>query len=285
MVDFSKSTRPVLTAECLPPLGADAAAVKKLAACLPTSLSAVVLPDNPDDVRGSALACAAVLAQQGLATVLTIATRDRNRIALQSEVLGASMLGVQGILCLGGDHQSLGACPAAAGAYDIDSIQFASALGKMGQDGTGLDGRKMPAPVRLDTGAVVHPYLRPMELNLIRLRKKLASGVKFVFTQAVFDLAGFGEWLSAVQKAGLAGKAAIIASVLPLVSVEQAKQLAAKRTYGPIGQDVIARLAGAKDAAAEGVAIAAEMAGKLAGMSGVRGIAERRLRGGRGEGD
>ena len=114
----------VLTVECLPPGGPDPQAVEKLAESLPQTADAIVVADNPDEARGSALACAAILARAGRQPVLSIATRDRNRIALESDVLGAASLGVRIILCLSGDHQSLGICPPAAGAYDIDSIQL-----------------------------------------------------------------------------------------------------------------------------------------------------------------
>lgn len=260
-----------LTAECLPPRGADAAAVGKLAASLPPSLDAVIVADNPDEVRSGALATAVLLTGQKLQPILSLVTRDRNRIALESEALGAAALGIHSFLCLSGDHQTLGASPKAAGANDLDSIQLTQALGALA-GGVGFAGDKLPAPCELFLGAAAHPYLRPMELNLIRLKKKIAAGARFLLTQAVFDLAGFGEWLTAVKAAGLDKKVAILASVLPLTGVEQAKKLASKKTYGPIGQDVIDRLAKSADPAREGVAIACEMAGKLKAMPGVAGI-------------
>jgi methylenetetrahydrofolate reductase (NADPH) len=267
-----KTGRPVVTAECLPPRGADAEAVKKMAAALPQGLDAVVVADNPEEVRGSATACAAILVGEGREPVLSLVTRDRNRIALESDVLGASLLGVRNFLCLSGDHQAVGVSPQAAGAYDIDSVQFALALKAMVEAGVGFDGRKIDPAPQLFVGVVAHPYLRPMELNLIRLKKKVAAGAAFLLTQAVFDLAGFAEWLEAVRAAGLDKQAAIIASVMPLPSVERAKDMQAKKTYGPVGDDVVQRLAKAADPAAESVAIAAEIAAKLKSMPGVRGI-------------
>jgi methylenetetrahydrofolate reductase (NADPH) len=251
--------RLAITAECLPPRAADAAAVKKLSGDLPASLDAVVVPDNPDEIHGSALACAAILAGEGRQSVLSLVTRDRNRIALESDALGAAALGIGAILSLSGDHQSLGVCPQAAGVYDIDSVQFTQAL------------KKLALPDLL-LGAVAHPYMQPMELSLLRLRKKIAAGADFVLTQAVFDFAGFTQWMEAVRAAGLDKQVAILASVLPLTSVEKAKALEARQTYGPVGEKVIARLSGANDVAKEGVAIAAEMAAQLKSVPGVRGI-------------
>ena len=257
------SGRLVLTAECLPPRAGDSGAVKQLASALAANLDAVVVADNPGEVQGSAMACAAMLAGEGRPSVLSMVTRDRNRIALQSDAMGAAALGAEAIFCLSGDHQSLGECPQAAGVYDIDSIQFLQALKKLMADGPLAD---------LPLGAAAHPYQQPLELNLLRLRKKIAAGASFVLTQAVFDLAGFTAWMDAVRAAGLDSKVAILASVLPFASVEQARLLARKRTYGPVPDSVIARMAAASDAAKEGIAIAVEMARQLKTVSGVRGI-------------
>jgi methylenetetrahydrofolate reductase (NADPH) len=257
------SGRLALTAECFPPRGSDAGAVKHLSSLLPPSLDAVVVADNPGGIRGSALACAAMLAGQGRPSVLSMVTRDRNRIALESDARGAAALGVEAILCLSGDHQSLGACPQAAGVYDIDSIQFTQALKRMMREGA------LPeAPI----GAAAHPYQQPVELGLLRLRKKIAAGAGFLLTQAVFDLAGFAQWMDAVRAAGLDKQVAIFASVLPLTSVEQAQDLDRRRTYGPVAASIIARLSAASDPAQEGMAIAVEMAGQLKTIPGVRGI-------------
>jgi methylenetetrahydrofolate reductase (NADPH) len=253
------SGRTLLTAECVPPRSGGAEAVRALSAVLSPDLDAVVVADNPDEIHGSALACAALLVQDGREVVLTMATRDRNRVALESDALGASTLGVKSILCLSGQHQSLGVCPQAAGANDIDSLQLTQAL------------KRLELPDLL-LAAIAHPYLRPLELNLIRLKKKIAAGADLLFTQPVFDFDNFASWMDAVRAAGLDGRAAIIASVLPLTSVEQAKTVAQRQTYGPLDEAVIARLEQASDPAKEGVAMAAEIAGRLKGVPGVRGI-------------
>jgi methylenetetrahydrofolate reductase (NADPH) len=253
------SGRLALTAECLPPRGG-ASAVKELASILPCHLDAVVVADNHGGVHGSALACAAMLAGEGRPAVLSMVTRDRNRIALESDAYGAAAFGVEAILCLSGDHQSLGACPQAAGVYDIDSIQFTQALKRMMREGA------LPeAPI----GAAAHPYQQPAELGLLRLRKKIAAGAGFLLTQAVFDVPGFNTWMDAVRAAGLDQQVAILASVLPLTSVEQAR---GRGAYGPVAESVVARLSGASDPVKEGIAIAVEMAGQLKAIPGIRGI-------------
>lgn len=207
------SGRLAITAECLPPASADAAAVKKLAAALPSNLDAVVVADNCGEIHSSSLACAAILAGEGRQTVLSMVTRDRNRIALQSDALGAAALGIGAVLCLTGDHQSLGVCPQAAGVHDIDSIQFAQALNRMRREGVGFHDRKLdPLPDWL-VGAAAHPYMEPLELNLLRLKKKVAAGVDFIVTQAVIDLPSFTRWMDAVREAGLDRQVAILAGV------------------------------------------------------------------------
>ena len=253
------SGRFVLTAECLPPCNGGPDAVKHLSGALPAGLDAVVVADNPDEINGSALACASLLARAGRDVVLSMVTRDRNRIALESDARGAVALGAGGILCLSGNHQSLGVRPQAAGVYDIDSMQFTQLL-----KGWGLEG--------LLVGAVAHPYQQPLELNLLRLKKKVAAGADFLLTQAVFDLAGFALWMDAVREAGLDKQTAIIASVLPLASVERAEALRRQQTYGPLDESVIARLAQTSDPAREGVAIAAALAAQIKTIPGVRGI-------------
>jgi methylenetetrahydrofolate reductase (NADPH) len=219
--------RLAVTAECLPPLSGDAGAVKKLAALLPARLDAVVVADNCGHIGGSSLACAAILAAEGRPAVVSMVTRDRNRIALESEALGAAALGIDGVFCLTGDHQSLGVCPQAAGAYDIDSIQLTQALKKMMSEGRGFNGRAIEPRPEFLVGAAAHPYLQPMELNLMRLRKKIAAGADFLLTQAVTDLAGFTRWMDAVREAGLDRKVAILASVQPEEDVASAAEMAA----------------------------------------------------------
>lgn len=272
LAEALQGERPLLTAECLPPRHADPAAVRQLAAGLPRVLDAVVVADNPGEVRGSAMACAALLAAEGAEPVLSVVTRDRNRVALEADVLGAAALGVRGFLCLSGTHASLGDRPEAAGVFDIDSIQFSQALKAMRDEGRDFGGRPVDGVPPFVIGAVAHPYLRPMELSLLRLGKKVRAGAQFLLTQAVFDTDGLAEWLEAVRGAGLEGKLAILASILVLGSVEEAERLQARQTYGPIGEEVVARLKGASDPAAEGVALAVEAAARAKGLPGVRGI-------------
>jgi methylenetetrahydrofolate reductase (NADPH) len=202
-----------LLAECLPPRSADPDAVKKVAAALPRVLDAVVVAESQGDVRSSPLACAALLSAEKVECVLSLVTRDRNRIALESDVLGAAALGVQGFLCMTGVHQALGLSPKAAGAYDIDSVQLAQAITQMAEAGIGFGGDKLGRTPSLFALTVAHPALRPLALNLVGLAKKAAAGARAVLTDAVTDLPAFEQWMDAVRKTGLDEKIAIIASV------------------------------------------------------------------------
>jgi methylenetetrahydrofolate reductase (NADPH) len=215
----------VITAECLPPAGSDPGAVRDRAAALPQALDAIVIPDNAEDVHCSALACAAILAGEGRPVVVSMVTRDRNRIALESDALGAMAVGVSGILALSGNHQSLGSRPQAAGVYDIDSIQFAQALKRMCVEGVDFNGQGLQRKPAFVIGAVAHPALQPLELNLLRLRKKVAAGVDFVLAEASADLEGFTRWMEAVCAEGLDRKAAILAAIPVDGGAELAAQL------------------------------------------------------------
>lgn len=270
--DKLASGRPALTAACLPPQGSEAATIKKLAACFPAAVDTVVVADNPHRARGSALACAALLAGEKLEPMLSLITRDRNRIALEADVLGASALGIKSFLCLTGAHQALGASPQAAGAFDIDSVQLCQQLAMMTSEGVGFDGGKLPTAPSFGLAASVHPYLRPLELAVLQTRKKVAAGAQVLLTDPIFDVAGFEEWMKAVRVAELEQRAAIIASVLPLTSVAQAEFLKTRAGFAPIPDAVLTKLTSASDPIAAGIAVVADVAARVRAVSGVRGI-------------
>ena len=267
------SGRLVVMAECLPPRGADADAIRNFSDKLPKNLDAVVIADNPDTIRSSAVSAATLLKRLGRDNViLSMATRDRNRIALMSDALGAAALGIPAILCVAGNHQSIDICPQAAAANDLDSIQFIYALKDMILHGTGLGGNKLDPMPELQVGAVGDPYGRPMELNLLNLKKKVSAGADFLLTQAVFDLKGFELWMDALRTAGFDKRVTMIPSVKPLTKVDEAKKLQKSGTCGPISDSLIARIEQASDPEEEGVVIASEIAAKLKHMPGVHGI-------------
>jgi methylenetetrahydrofolate reductase (NADPH) len=151
-------------------------------------------------------------------------------------------------------------------------LQYVAFMKNLVLHGYGPNGNTMEPRLEFQVGATAHPYMRPLELSLLRLRKKIHAGADFLFTQAVFDLGGFFEWMKGVQAAGFDKRTAIIASILPLASVENARELQQAHTYGPIPDSVIDRISRAKDPAREGVAIASEIAKQLKDVPEIRGI-------------
>ena len=248
-----RSGRPAIIAEYAV-TASDVDALKRLAADLPRSLDAVVV-SGAGAVSGVALST--FLAAEGIEPVLALATGDRNRVALLSDARGAAMLGVRNVVCVAGDHPSLGATPEAAAAFDIDPTQLVNLL-RDGSDGIGLL-----------LGAEVYPHLRPLALALVDARKKVAAGADFLVTEPIFDLSAFNEWMAAAREEGLAARAPVIACVQPLTSAEQ---LASWQRRRRIPDDVVERLTSAADMAAEGIAVCAEVAASLAAIEAVRGL-------------
>ena len=260
----------IFTAEYLPVAAAALTVDPKMFG----GVTAVNVGDNHYGVSMSSLAGSLALSQAGIEPVFQIITRDRNRIALQSDLLGAAYLGIKNVLCLTGFHQALIGCSESANVFDIDSIQLIDIIRKM-NGGRLLDGTKIQGDFGMLVGAAANPNLKPLELNILRLGKKVAAGADFIQTQSVFDVDGFKVWLEAVRSEGLADRTAILAGVLPLRSAAHARELTDKHTDLVIPETIIERLTAAGDAGAqeqEGIKIAAEIIGKLKGLPGLRGV-------------
>ncbi|MEN6424283.1 MAG: methylenetetrahydrofolate reductase [Phycisphaerales bacterium] len=265
----------VIMAEYLPPAAADGSAIKATVEAMGNSLTAVNVADNHDGIGTSSIAASAALLGMGLEPVYQVVTRDRNRIALQSDLLGAATLGIRNVLCTSGNHQTLTKCPDSANVYDIDAVQLIWTVKQMCDKGTLLDGTPIAGKFSMLVGTVVNPYLKPMELNMIQLAKKVEAGADFVQTHPVFDGDGFSAWLAAARKENLVDRTAVIAGVLPLTSVEEAERLRTSHTDLCIPESIVERLkvAGKPDAQEkEGLKLCAETIGKLKAMKGVRGI-------------
>jgi methylenetetrahydrofolate reductase (NADPH) len=248
--------------------------VETAARSFSSRLTAVNAADNHFGVALSSLAASVALSKAGIEPIYQVVTRDRNRIALQSDLLGAAFLGIKNVLCLSGYHQAVIDCPQAANVYDIDSIQLISLVKKM-NEGAFLDGSKIKGDFAMTIGAAANQNLKPLGLNILRLGKKVTAGANFIQTQAVFDVDEFKLWLGAAVKAGITQKTAILAGVMPLQSAEQAQKLIETHTDYVIPAGIINRVKAAGDAAAqkkEGVKIAEEIIKKLKGAVGLRGI-------------
>lgn len=263
----------IVTAECAPGATASSATTEKAVKALGSRPVAVNVVDNSNGVALSSVAASVAAMKSGIEPVLQMVTRDRNRIALQSDLLGAASLGIRNVLCASGYHQTLIGCPESANVYDIDSIQLIELINRTTEDGVLADGTRIDGSFSMLAGAVANPFLKPLELNLLRLGKKIGAGARFIQTHAVFDIQAFSTWLEAARKEGLTEKAAVLASVHPLESAAEARKL--RDTYAEfcIPDEVIERLDKAGDAAKkEGLAICAETIKQLKDLAGLRGI-------------
>lgn len=264
-----------ITAECGPPRGSDPEIIRKKGTLLKDCVDAVNVTDNQTAiVRMSSVAACVLLLQMGLEPVLQMVTRDRNRIALQSDILGAYSLGIRNILCLSGDHQSFGSQPDAMNVFDIDSINLVHAVQVMKTQGKDMSGFDLSAPPQMFIGAAANPFADPFEYRVLRLAKKIDAGANFIQTQCVYNLPRFKEWMHQAREEGLTEKAHILAGVTPLKSEGMAKYMAKKVAGMEVPEPVIKRMANApkKTAAEEGIKICLETIAELREIKGVHGI-------------
>jgi methylenetetrahydrofolate reductase (NADPH) len=262
----------IITAEYLPGVDIEAIPDGNIKNC---GAVAINIADNPFGPVISSLTTAIKFKQVNIEPIYQLVTRDRNRIALQSDILGAASMGIKNILCLSGYHQTLTDMPESASVYDLDSIQLLEAVNKMNNEGTLLNGTKIKGAYSMFAGAVVNPYLRPLELNIMRLLKKVKAGAKFIQTQAVFNTTDFQEWLDAAYHEGITEKTAIIAGIYPLESYDEAINLLKKHTDFYIPDSHIKRIKDAGDLEAQkkmGISICVETIGKIKEMKGLSGI-------------
>jgi len=262
-----------VTAELGPPKSASRRVIERKAELLRLCCDAVNVTDNQTAiVRMSSWAACVILKQQGLDPVLQIVTRDRNRLAIQSDVLGAVALGVQNILCLTGDHQRLGDHPTAKGVYDLDSIQLIQTLKKMRDEKKLLSGSDIRGDVPIFIGAASNPYADPFEYRVIRLAKKVKAGADFIQTQAVFDVDRFKKFMEMVRDMGLDEKVHILAGVIPTKSAGMARYMRDYVAGVVVPDEIVRRMEDAKDAKEEGVRICLEIIEQLIEIPGIHGI-------------
>jgi len=270
--DVLRSGRFAVTAEIGPPRSASADSVRRKAAMLRDHVDAVNLTDNQTAVvRLSSLASSLACLQEGAEPVMQMTCRDRNRIALQSDALGAASLGIRNILCLSGDHQTFGDQKGSKNVYDLDSIQLLMALDGL-RKGSVLGGDKLDSAPDLFLGAAANPFAGPKDYRAIRLAKKVAAGADFVQTQAVFDVDRFEEFMAQARDLGIHEKAGILAGVLPVKSAKAARFMQAKVAGMSVPDEVVERMSSAQDAKREGVAICVETIERLRRIDGVRGV-------------
>jgi methylenetetrahydrofolate reductase (NADPH) len=261
----------VVTAELNPPKSAAASVVRRRAGVLKGFVDAVNVTDsNRAVVAMAAIPAAVIVRETGLDPIVQMTGRDRNRIALQADLLGAAALGLEYFLLMSGDDPKQGNHPDAVNVKDLDGIGLVKMAVAMRDKAQFLSGDEIKQPPAYTIGATASPFTKPMEADVKKTVEKIEAGANFLQTQPVFDLAAFSQWLAEVRR--LAGRqVTIIAGVLVLRSVEQAERLA-KIPGLALAASVIERLRKADDAEAEGVALAVEMVRSLRALPGVGGV-------------
>lgn len=264
----------VVTAEIGPPKGSDAKKIRDKAELVRGSADAFNITDNQTAVvRLSSFAGSVILLSMKMEPIMQMTCRDRNRIGLQSDVLGAAALGIRNILCLTGDHQSFGNHPAAKGVFDVDSIQLLQIIKNMRDVGVFQSGDALLAERPcVFLGAAANPYADPFEIQVDRLRKKIDAGAEFIQTQSVYNVEKFARWMDDVQSQGLDKKVHILAGITPLKSVRMAERMKFHVPGTDVPDVVYQRMKNASDPAKEGYTIALETIRELKILPGVHGI-------------
>lgn len=280
-----ESGRFTVTAELGPPKGAERRVIEEKAQILKGWADAVNVTDNQTAVtRMSSLAACGILACLGLDPVFQITCRDRNRLALQSDVLGAYALGIRNVLCLTGDHQSFGNHPQAKGVFDIDSTHLITAVRMMRDEGRFLSGDELVGErPTIFIGAVENPFAPPYEYRAMRLKKKVEAGAQFIQTQIVYNLARFREFVQRVGDLGLLDRLYILAGVSPIKTLGAAKYMRDNVPGLDVPDQLVARMEaagkGLEDKQArsqawrrEGIKICVELIEQLREIKGVTGV-------------
>ena len=262
----------VVTAELGPPKSASIKLIEEKANFLRDCVDAVNITDNQTAIiRMSSLAASIIAKKNGLEPILQMTCRDRNRIALQSDIIGSAALGINNVLCLSGDHQTLGNHPGAKNVFDIDSIQLVSMLKNMRDKAIFQNSEPIKYPPRLFIGAAANPFADPFEYRAIRLAKKIEAGADFIQTQAIFDVERFSRWMEDVRRRGLHKKVYIMAGVTPFKSYRAACFMTNVAGV-TIPEEILERMKNAKDQKAEGIEICLEIIKKIRKIKGVRGL-------------
>ena len=263
------------TGEVGPPRGANPESIRTKAAFLKGNVDMANMTDNQTAmVRMSSMAGSMILLEEGVEPNYQMVCRDRNRIAMQSDILGAYAFGIRNILCLSGDHQQFGDHPNAKGVFDIDSVQLVSMVKMMRDEGTFLGGDTLDGAPKMFIGAAANPFGEPFEWRVHRLAKKVAAGADFIQTQCIFNMERMREWVHQANDMGLTEKVYILAGVTPMKSVGMAKYMKNNVPGMDVPDWIIKRLQGVdkKMAANEGIEIACEQIAEFKETKGIAGV-------------
>jgi methylenetetrahydrofolate reductase (NADPH) len=263
------------TGECGPPKGANVDHLKEKIAHLKGMVDAVNVTDNQTAVvRMSSWAASTIMIQEGVEPNFQMVCRDRNRLALTSDILGAYALGIRNMLCLSGDHQSFGNHPQAKNVYDIDSMQLISLVKKMRDEGKFMNDEDIDVPPRFFIGAACNPFADPFEYRVYRLANKINAGADFIQTQCIYNMDKFRDFMKRAVDMGLHEKCYILAGVTPMKSVGMARYMAKSVPGMDVPDALIERLKGAGKGkvAEEGIKFAIEQIQEFKEMEGVAGV-------------
>ena len=264
-----------VTSECGPPRGSDGELIAKKAEMIKGHVDAINITDNQTSVtRLCSLAACIRLKLMGVEPVLQMTVRDRNRIGLQSDILGAASFDIHNILCLSGDHQQFGDCPQGQNVFDIDSIQLIQTARLMRDEGKFLGGDDIDRPPQMFVGAAANPFADPFEIRVPRLAKKIAAGAEFIQTQCIYNLDKFELWMKQACDRGLHEKVHILAGVTPFKSAGMAKYMKNRVPGMDVPDEVVKRMSGVpkEKQADEGIDICVETIQRLKEVEGVKGF-------------
>jgi 5,10-methylenetetrahydrofolate reductase len=265
-----------VTGECGPPKSADANVVAEKAKSLASVTDAVNITDNQTAVvRICSMAAGYVALQNGCEPIMQMTCRDRNRLAIQADILGAAALGIKNILCLTGDHVSFGNHPQARGVHDIDSVQLIRMFKDMRDEKRFQCGEEMAVEPRLFIGCAENPFGDPFDYRALRLKKKIEAGADFVQTQCIFNIPKFKKWMEAVRAMGLHQEIRIMAGITPIKGAGMARYMQKFVPGIDVPQEIVERIAAKEKGAPqqeEGKKLGAEMIRELAEVEGVAGV-------------
>jgi methylenetetrahydrofolate reductase (NADPH) len=264
-----------VTAELGPPRGADRTVIERKAAILKGNADAFNITDcQTAVVRLSSIAGGTILTGLGLEPIIQMTCRDRNRIAIQSDLLGAAALGIKNLLCLTGDHQKFGDHPGAKGVFDIDSLQLLQIVKDMRDEKKLQSNEEMKVEPRFFIGAAENPFADPFTYRAFRLAKKIRAGADFIQTQIIYNVDKFAMWMEKVCELGLHKKVFILAGVAPIKSLGMAKYMKNHVPGMDVPDEIINRMkkAGKESAKAEGINICLDIIEKVRKIEGVSGV-------------
>lgn len=264
-----------VTGELGPPQSADPEAVRRKAKILRGNVDAFNVTDGQTAVvRMSSWAACIIAKEEGLDPIVQMTCRDRNRIALQMDVLGAAALGINNILCLTGDHIKFGNHPDAKAVFDLDSIQFVKMVKDMRDDRRFQCGDEMAVAPNLFLGAAANPFADPFDFRTVRLAKKVAAGADFIQTQIIYNVARFAEWMKRARDRGLHQKTRILAGVAPIKSVGAARYMKTRVPGMDVPDETIERLRRVpkEQVSREGIKLCVEIINQVRQIEGVAGI-------------